>query len=954
MKLSAFFASIVLIPTIAFAMPGGVGSSLQKGLVGHWPLTGASEKVGENLVSNFTDPFAFTSFNYSAGVITATSTGPGWSGFQSTDSFPVVIGEKYRLTFDLTVSSGTASDLEFFIGSGAVGSSYVSPSRYSSIEGRNSVTFTATSNGTMRLSNQINEDMTFTMSNIQVRKIQTADTTPYDNHGTIYGATSATGPHGEVDGAMSFDGVDDYIDCGDLQDIANTFSISLWVKPTTYSSYNPLVFRDGNNTYNLGLRIDGSGNIEFRQYGGDEIRTDEGYPTQEWTHIVVTSNNLNGNIYVNGELKKSGTFSHSFVDSGNIRFGIYSYSSGFHFDGNMSDIRIYNRALTADEVAQLYNEGGKTTVIQKPSLETGLVGHWPLNGTSEAWTELTGDAWQNSTAYGRTTGIGYFSQTGNALEVTSTSGSWPGAGKMYAASEKGEYKVHIKANLNNGRLRPALHLYKNGSRVSYTAVQVPTSTVFSSNHPSGFNFGVQSSLGIYEATDIIDLTNAPDFDAIHIAILSEAGTASPYLEFQSTDIFLKQLVTADSTPYDNHGKLNGTSFATGPNGETNGSMSFDGVNDFVKLNTIKSGTFDKEITISQWVKIDTLRNYGGTFFSGVIFPVGNDNKGIKVYFNVSGNIAMIVADGIDRSTSGFSYVFNTDTWYHVLLTAKIGEYKKLYVNGAHQQSVDISNLTGNLNKDLLTEIGGPSDKFAGSIANTKVFNRVLSPEEITQLYEEKGKLMGNKVPSLKTGLVGHWPLSGGYTNTSVFADITPYDNGGIITGATVTTGVKGESGGAISFDGVDNYINGDGPIAINNSDFTMSMWEWNDEDSPNSWAGLIIGNNYTTGRLLTPNRFLTNDGGVVSVAIGAPVRTWNHIAAVHDLSEKKITTYLNGNIANTSTYTGDLSTTDQKFALGSRYQSNTSSTVFKGSMSDARVYNRALSDDEVKRLYELR
>ena len=59
-----------------------------------------------------------------------------------------------------------------------------------------------------------------------------ADKTPYENDGTIYGATFTTDRKGQANKAMSFDG-NDYIDCGNDESLnfgTGDFSTSLWVK----------------------------------------------------------------------------------------------------------------------------------------------------------------------------------------------------------------------------------------------------------------------------------------------------------------------------------------------------------------------------------------------------------------------------------------------------------------------------------------------------------------------------------------------------------------------------------------------------------------------------------------------------------------------------------------------------------------------------------------------------
>jgi hypothetical protein len=72
----------------------------------------------------------------------------------------------------------------------------------------------------------------WTMSQDSLKGSLLADKTPYENDGTIYGATFTTDRKGQANKAMSFNGVDDYIDCGNNEslDITGAITMSAWIK----------------------------------------------------------------------------------------------------------------------------------------------------------------------------------------------------------------------------------------------------------------------------------------------------------------------------------------------------------------------------------------------------------------------------------------------------------------------------------------------------------------------------------------------------------------------------------------------------------------------------------------------------------------------------------------------------------------------------------------------------
>ena len=1009
MKLRALILVTTLLPLITFAAPGGIGSSLQKGLVGHWPLTGESEKVGEEILTNENFENGTTDWetqNFS--VLSDSSvlksgqnsykfhkTSWDWGAiYQTIPNASSFVGKTIVYSIWMRGNPGNPNNTDYITGFPHIHTNLDTDGfRWTATNGSNTTAgitkerflsdkwhkyegkYTVESGVTLmefvvaplwigKNPVALNTDFPgFYIDQTSFKILESADTTPYDNHGTIYGATSTTGPHGETDGAMSFDGVDDFINA-DVDTNLTNVTIASWIYVDSSSSTYQVAQALGgaSTTIDIACKPSDSKKCGCDFYNAVTNPVDIGY--QSWTHIACSYDGTIMTQYINGiesatEAGAGKTFNSTHY------IGVGRDGTSYDFNGKMSDTRIYNRTLSPEEVTQLYNEGGKTTVTQKPSLETGLVGHWALNGESEVWTALNGDSWQNSTAYGRVDETNYFSQNGNTIEVITTGSSWFGAGKMYATSEKGKYKIHIKTNLLNGRVIPAFHLYKDGTRVTYTAAQVPTTTTFTGNHSSGFNYGEKSALGIYETTDIIDLTNAPDFDAIHVALLSYEGTASPYLEFQNTDIFVKQLVTADSTPYDNHGKIDGATLTAGPNGETNGAMGFDGMNDFIDCGTDSILDNEEALSVSAWIKT----SYDAPF-PGEIGLVKKGTGGTAGWSSPGWSFRLrddIPAFALrKKDDTGYWDLYSgtpviDGKWHHIVGTFDTTSIRK-YVDGTQTQMTStgqpylVSN--GNCN------IGKITNLFNGSISNVRIYNRVLSPEEVTQLYEEKAKIVGNKVPSLLgTGLIGHWPLSGGYTNPTIFADITPYDNHGTFTGTTLTMGINGEAGGARSFNGIGDFIDlGAIPSLTNLNEFTASTWinatKFTDEGAFTGWG--IIGNaqwnggGYHMGIMKNGTfNFVVNatgsSNGISIPTSGYNTNEWLQISMTY--KDNVLKAYINGEYKDQN-INATLGTTLNHFYIGDSPQGGW--MPFPGSIADARIYNRALSADEVKRLYEVR
>jgi hypothetical protein len=133
---------------------------------------------------------------------------------------------------------------------------------------------------------------------------------------------------------------------------AQSFTLSTWVKPASLSSAWRGIVTKGRDTGSwYGIWLDPSNRWVFGG-GGDNIFGPTA--TTNWQNVVISKNGTNKYIYINGVL--GGTQAASFaVNSGTLFFGRGGASSGEFFDGNISVISTYNKALSSSEILQNYN-----------------------------------------------------------------------------------------------------------------------------------------------------------------------------------------------------------------------------------------------------------------------------------------------------------------------------------------------------------------------------------------------------------------------------------------------------------------------------------------------------------------------------------------------------------------------------------------------------------------------
>jgi hypothetical protein len=177
-----------------------------------------------------------------------------------------------------------------------------------------------------------------------------------NNNGTVYGATWTTG---KIAGALSFNGTSNYVDCGSGPSNYDNITVSAWMKTSTegvvvsnrYGSWGYGTWYTLSST-SIAIGDNSQGGYRYLNFNATTL---DGL----WHHVVYTKNGTNHAIYVDGSLDQE--FTSNADISQNVPTFIgrkWTNSSGVAwFNGVIDDVRIYNRALTAEEVNQIYQSG---------------------------------------------------------------------------------------------------------------------------------------------------------------------------------------------------------------------------------------------------------------------------------------------------------------------------------------------------------------------------------------------------------------------------------------------------------------------------------------------------------------------------------------------------------------------------------------------------------------------
>jgi hypothetical protein len=177
------------------------------------------------------------------------------------------------------------------------------------------------------------------------------------NNGVVNGAILAFDRYGQPNTAYSFNGSNSYIRVAQPIITANPFTWTVWVKGT-----GDILTQGGNpgmTECSPALWVDGNGQCVFYSYanGPQQITCDVTpfYDANLWYALVGTSD-AQGNrcLYVNGVCQATGTNQAFGQQLENFYMGGNVANLANWFTGCIDDVRIYNRALSASEVQELY------------------------------------------------------------------------------------------------------------------------------------------------------------------------------------------------------------------------------------------------------------------------------------------------------------------------------------------------------------------------------------------------------------------------------------------------------------------------------------------------------------------------------------------------------------------------------------------------------------------------
>jgi len=724
------------------------------------------------------------------------------------------------------------------------------------------------------------------------------DESAYRNNGTCYGmGASCTWATGKNRSGIAFDGVDDYVNLSDanLPNGASSRSVEMWVRPKLITNTYQVMFGYGSisagNFYSLG--IDYSSHKYYISQWGGSVAGNVAVADQ-WVHLVATYDGSIHRLYQDGAIVTSGAMTTNTILNGSLGVGKQIFGTPYNFNGTLDEVAIYSKALNATEVLDHYNAGKAkhvdwTTGKSGTGLAFDGVDDYvkvDYSASLDASSTVTVEAWVNFDGIQMSyAGIvdkrqSYRLRTGPTykmyFDMEFSNGSWFDSNPSNSAIAPYSWH-HLVATYDRALASDNVKYYIDGA----------FDKAYSTN---GYILQVTDGLSVGRLDNAQMFKGSIDEVAVYTRSLSASEVADHY----------------------SAGKAKHLERGTGRVG---GGVQFDGVRTFANGSTPTLNA-TPSASIVAWFKTSVQQSNRYIFSLPYTSSGGNgldlnvNGALLKAYSRVSGvgpdpNVTVNYYDG--RWHQGVSLFNGTHTC--VFFDAAISNCMPR--SGSLQTSA-----SGEYNVGRFGTYGA---YFNGSIDEVAVYNRSLSPAEISQMYED--------------GVPKHLN----------YAD--------------------GKFGNALAFDGLHDFVSVSNSAALNPS-LQLSVEAWVKTGALGS-RQTIVSKDYllntdpyyqyhaevrATGELYFAlsiagvRQYIDTTGFAISPG------QWYHYVATYDGSAIRL--YRNGvQYPATVSASGSISSYATDLQIGRIFVGGSDIAYFNGSIDEVRIWNRSLTAAEISQHY---
>lgn len=760
-------------------------------------------------------------------------------------------------------------------------------------------------------------------------------------------------------------------------------TVSFWVKMDELPvSGEAFLVSNGGWQQRMKISVPGHGKVVFTTNASSGISDMDAGGGNElvpgvWAHVAAVHDGTNDIIYINGVQANSkavgGTLNKA---SAPLGLGWNPIDKGNFMKGSLDDVLIFNRALSAAEIQDLYNSQKDAPVITDP-----LVANYTFTGNTADASPYNNDAVSN----GAQLANDRFNKANRAYSFNGTSSEITAAN---SAQQNSDYTtIAFWVNVKNLPVNGEAFLLSNGGWQERWKISLPAhgKPVFTTNNTSGISdmdSGGDNALvpgtwthvamthdgtndkiyfnGEVVATKAVDgalnSTSHPlgigynpvdggnyfegslDEVRIYNRALSDAEVAALYAE-QSVET-PESDTEAPTTPLDLTASVLYTNIdlSWSPSDDNVGVTAYNVYQDGAKIATTAEVTYkltdltpltEYELGVSA---VDAAGNESSV--STIQVTSGEDETPDTTPPSAPGNLS-----GIAGANSVLL------TWEPSVDDRQVKGYE-VSVDGFHFDS-----LPGNATSVLVNGLD-PETLYSFEIY---AFDNAGNNSDISELTLSTTK----EIDAGEPGLVAYYPFEGNAN------DVTPYANHGVIGGDAVFEPTTHPNGGAqnIKFDGLRDSVLAPNAVQLISDYASIAFWIRVDEVNPNDAEAYVLDFGHWSERwkislpkhtriVFTTNSKTTQFPSLISDMDSKDGNEmvpgfWWHVIMTHDGTNNRI--YVNGEMVNEVSAPGTLNSTSLPFCMASNPVEG--GQYFNGALDEVKMYNKALTAEEALNLY---
>jgi hexosaminidase len=216
------------------------------------------------------------------------------------------------------------------------------------------------------------------------------------NPGTLTGTTWVAGKYGN---GLSFNGTSSYVSVNKA-DVAVPWTAAMWVNRTDSTAVSAALMSSTNGALKL-EQYNNTNKVGFTKYGTADYAFNYTAPTATWVHLTFVGTSTGVSLYVNGAFQESNTG----VVNCPMTFIGCGKTSNDYLKGSLDEVKVYSRALSVQEILDIYNNVTSTpsptpatTNTPTPTPPTGPTNTpTPTPTTGPTATPVTGNLALNKT-----------------------------------------------------------------------------------------------------------------------------------------------------------------------------------------------------------------------------------------------------------------------------------------------------------------------------------------------------------------------------------------------------------------------------------------------------------------------------------------------------------------------------------------------------------------------------